>query len=191
MQNYEQPPAGPLGEPLNDPLKDPFEDISKAFGPDANFDLFNPFDYTRADLEELFMDNLGKMLNQLEESIETSPPIQPVSGMERDIADNHQLSTRSKNIAHRGWGHSSPPMNPDNTPPADNEIYNNPPTQQTTPPLRIGQSLITGSSGSSTDDRIWCPVKRRFISVEICEDSDCEYYDPDTETCTYDEEQES
>lgn len=62
---------------MDGPFEDPFEAMSNDFGPGANFDLFNPFDYTEAQLEELFMDDLGRILNQLEDGIEHSQPIPP------------------------------------------------------------------------------------------------------------------
>lgn len=194
MQDFGQPPVSSLDDPLADalghPLEDPFEAMSKALEPDGNFDPFNRFDYTRADLEELFMDDLGRTLDALEASIEgttEAPPPkaeEPLPPEPAPIAQGYTTEgpPRPPEGTERPWGDLKPP-------PAAIPYVT--PTGLRTPSSLSHGNMGTGIRNTSRGlpEERYCELEQDFVPLKTCRD--CEYYEPDAEVCTYYSEEES
>ena len=225
MQSFGQPPGSPLGnpygnpldeDPLNDPL-DPFDAMLNALtggayplGPLLAGDFQDPLIGGRypgidnigkllgdveADIENRSLMppkpgmNLDKALDQLEESIEKSPP----EPGQTEMPEIHTPQQNSKPVT-SGKG-------TDDTPPLPYYLED---SHQATPfhalPYRQGGRVGRrggrdfGSSQTGQDNELYCPIKDEYVSQDTCRD--CEYYEeyPDSETswrCTYDNEEES
>lgn len=204
MQDFQQPVG-----PLQDPLEDPFEAMLNGLEQDIT-GCTHPFDRE----EYLYMDSLGELLRDAEVSIENSQPIPPALGMEQDItninegtvAPDKPLSTSYEGFADSAWAYSSPqPESPNARPAADRAAAGAPPlpyyieapqrlTRSHLPPPSVPQrggrgAGIRNSSTEQLDER-YCPVEDDVVvPQETC--MGCEFYDRDTETCTYYDEEES
>ena len=183
MFDFDQPMEEPLpGDPLEDPLEDPFEAMMNALGPETkSFGHFNPYDYSRSQLEEIFMDDLGKMMNDLEDSIENSPPIPPEPQMQNEEVELFE-----------GQGdYTTPNLETNNNLPLPDGETSEKPSEPMFPFPRsrarpVGRSLgLSRNSHSGSDKKIFCPVEREFVFPQFCEDEDCEHYDRDIKECTY------
>ncbi len=213
MQDFGQPPydffADPLDEPFEDPLGNPFDPFAGPF--EAMFDTLGSglpgslgaldpsaatnFQGPLAEQDNLNMDNLDEMLHSLEDNIEKSPPIPPIS-QTNDL--DTLLTALEKNIENTsippepkievelsedpGWGYPTPSIN---TPSPPLGIYDYPAIQPNRDERPIGMREGMSKNKSGADDKIWCPVENDYISPEACEDKECEHYNSDVKDCTY------
>jgi len=191
MQDFGQYPYGSLDDFLDDPLyDDPFEDPFEAM---LNAGLLGN---AEADIEStppirLGPDGICRTLGRLEKGIENSPPIR--SGPD-DIGK--MLGQLEKNIENTsippepkidmelfedpGWGRTTSSINTPSPPPG---IYDNPAIQSTRDGRPVGQRGGRIKNKPSTDREVWCPIADDYIQKEDCEN--CQYYDQDTDVCTY------
>ena len=194
MQDFGHPSYDPFGDPLDDPLgdlfdpfADPFEAMFNVLGPGApgNLGSLDPsavtnFQEPLADQDNLDMENLGEMLDSVEDGIENSPPIPPASEM--DNLDTI-LTALEKNVENTsippepqievelfedpGWGYPTPSTD---TPSPLLGMYDNPAIRSTRDDRPIGRRRGTSKTKSGADNKIWCPVEDDYVSPEFFED---------------------
>ncbi len=211
MHDFGQPPydffADSLDDPSEDPLGDPFDPFAGPF--EAMFDTLGSgipgslgaldpsaatnFQGPLADRDNLNMDNLDEMLDSLEDSIENSPPIPPISqtndldtlltALEKNI-ENTSIPPESQIEVElsEDWGCPTPSIDTPSPPPG---IYEYPAIQPNRDKRPIGMREGMSQNKSGADDKIWCPVENAYISPEVCEDKECEHYNSDVKDCTY------
>ena len=214
MQNFGKPPGNPyedlLGVPLNDPL-DPF--TNDAF--DAMLNALTRGAHTFDQQDFLYMDGLGSFLGDAEVSIEDNrpTPIRPgpddlgrkLDRLEETIETSpaeagfiepeiHMPQQNSPVISEKGTD-DTPPLpyyleNPQQTAP----VHTPPHRQGGRIGRRGGRELKSSQPGQS--DKKYCPIEDDYVSQDFCEDKDCKYYvkDSDSETawhCTYHDDEES
>lgn len=150
-----------------------------------------------ADQGNLNMDNLGGMLDSLEETIENSPPIPPAPGidgldtilsaLENNIENTSipsELETEVELFNDPGWGCPTPSID---TPSSLPGIYDNPTTRSVFQQdgRSIGQSRGTNRTKTGANNKTWCPLENDYISPEACDGKECEHYNADVKDCTY------
>ena len=177
-----------LGSPLDHSLGSPLNPPSVAFGsnipgpePTENSNDFNPYDHTSSELEELFMDGTGNILNQLEKGIEGSmvPPEPKPTKVE--LFQDPGWALQTPNVE------SNPPQLPDQETP---EIPIRPVFPQSHWGVRqFGASIGLRSGCSHDSEKIFCPLENDFIFLQFCEEQDCQYLDEDTRECKYNSEE--
>lgn len=214
MENFGQPPYGPLGDSQDDPLDDPFDIFADPFETSFNTpgsglpgSLGPPDPLAAADFQEplegqdnLDMDNFGGMLDSLEETIENSPPIPPalgfdgfdtiLSALENNIENTSippELETEVELFNDPGWGYPTPSID---TPSPLPGVDDNPTTRSVfqRDGRSAGRSRGTSKNKQNSRNKVWCPVEDDYVSLETCEDKDCEHYNPNTHECMYNAE---
>lgn len=208
MQDFGQPFFDPLDDPLEDPMGDPFDLFADPFeamfnalgsGLPGNPGILEPLATTNfqeplADQGNLNMDNLGGMLDSLEETIENSPPIPPaleidgldtiLSALENNIENTSippELETEVELFNDPGW--ESTPSIDTSSPPLS--IYDSPVIQPTRGHQPVSRQRGTNRTKMSTNNKTWCPLENDYISPEACDGKECEHYNADVKDCTY------
>ncbi len=202
MHDFGQFPDNPLESPLDGSfLKDPLDFPPNALGPDAagNFSPSDPLAAMNlkvpgAEEDYFHMDSLGKLLTDAEAAIENTPaipPTSPIDHLENSIQNTSiPPEAEAKEVQlfkGSGWGYSSPPIGSDKTTPPPLGIYDEPSTR---PAFYANLGPITQHGGRirnkyGGDDKIWCPLEDDFISPQICQNQDCEHYNPETRACMH------
>ncbi|MHA2314901.1 MAG: hypothetical protein ACXACF_06390 [Candidatus Hermodarchaeia archaeon] len=213
MQDFGQPPydffADSLDDPFEDSMGNPFDPFANPF--EAMFDTLGSgipgslgaldpsaatnFQGPLADQDNLNMDNLGEMLDSLEDSIEKSPPIAPTSqtndldtlltALEKNIENTSILPEPKIEVElfeDPGWACPTPSID---TPSPPLGIYDYPAIQPNRDERPVGMREGMSKNKSGADDKILCPVENDYISPEACKDKSCEHYSSDTKDCTY------
>jgi len=171
---YEDPMAGidTSRDPFN-VLADPFEAMFDSRRPSSPVSDFNPFDYTKDELEQQFMDDGGKLLNNLEDNIEGSQVRPPEEPKQVELFED------------TGWGCQTPSAGAEAPPSLG--IYENPPGR---PAFQQDAGPISHRGGGannkvSSDGKSWCHFEDDYVLPKFCKEKDCEYFDPDIKECMY------
>jgi hypothetical protein len=216
MQDFGLPSYGPFGDPLDDlfgePLDDPFDPFADPYeamfnasvlGMPGNIGSLEPLAAARfqeplAGQNNLDMDNSDRMLDLVEDTIESSPPIPPI--LEADDSDTIMtaLENNIENTSippepkvevelfeYSGWGYPTPSID---TPRPPLGIYDNPEVQSMRDVRPVGQHGGKCKNKAGARNEIWCPLEGDYVTLEICKGNDCKYYDPGIHECRHGEE---
>ena len=193
MHDFGQP-LGPLGDPMGDPFfEDPFEAMANVFDnpTDLSFGLNGAVSPPNPDY---YMDASGRALTELEESIKGT--VVPPTKIEEPM-----LSPEPPAPITEGYTSEGPPPPPEGTehpwntlqpPPAARLYYTphgimSPLSPSHHRPGRAGAGIRNANASDDQPER-YCEWAQDWVPLTTCTEN-CEFYDPDTQTCTYYEEE--